>query len=142
MKTFTEEVTKLHAKAMHHKNNCMTYAENISSIETYNKDQQNTIEDFRNKVAENVKQIEVAKETLSKEKDGSNTVVSKDKKGVVVNKRMLCHLCKGSYVSMVTKPCNHCIMCWNCYQGFVQSKLHNCLVCNQRIEFVFKIKYK
>jgi len=141
MRMLIEDLTKLNDKIIHHKNNIMAYQENIGKVEAYNQDTKKMIDSYKSTIDEYVGSIEGCNDLLSKEKDPIQTTSKDQKKGVIIKKEMSCHLCKSTYVSMVTKPCNHCILCWSCFHAFVQNGLKNCLICEERVEYCFKVNY-
>lgn len=141
MRMLIDDLTKLNDKIIHHKNNIMAYQENIGKVEAYNQDTKKMIDSYKTTTDDYTKQAEVCNDLLSKEKDVTQTTTKDQKKGVIIKKEMSCHLCKSSYVSMVTKPCNHCILCWSCFHAFVQNGLKNCLICEENVEYCFKVNY-
>lgn len=127
-------------KLQDYTNHIKKYEENIGSLEAYNKDSENVMENWKQKIAEDEASLEEVRESLARFKDP--IIEDADtKKGLICHRDVHCHMCKSTYASMVTRPCNHCILCWNCFHGFVQSGLRGCPLCETRVEFVFKIKY-
>lgn len=141
MKILIEDLTKLNDKIIHYKNNILAYQENIAKVDVFNQDTQQLIENYKITTEDYKRQIEGCKDLLSKEKEVNLNSNKDQKKGVILKKELSCHLCKSSYVSMVTKPCNHCLLCWSCFHAFVQNNLRCCLICDERVDFCFKIKY-
>lgn len=141
MRILIEDLTKLNDKIIHYKNNILAYQENIGKVDAYNQDTQKMVDNYKQMNDDYRRQIEGCRDLLSKEKDVVPASNKEQKKGVILKKELSCHMCKSSYVSMVTKPCNHCLLCWSCFHAFVQNNLRNCLVCDERVDFCFKIKY-
>jgi hypothetical protein len=141
MRILIDDLTKLNDKIIHYKNNILAYQENIGKVDTYNQDTQKMIDNYRVTTDDYRRQIEGCRDLLSKEKDIAQATNKEQKKAVILKKELSCHICKSSYVSMVTKPCNHCLLCWSCFHAFVQNNLRNCLACDEKVDFCFKIKY-
>lgn len=135
-----KELEKINSRTAHYKHNIENLRVNLQRLDEYNYSAQDQIKTQRSEIEECNTQIEDLRRHLEKEKDTQPPKADK-KQGIIMRKEMNCHLCKSGYVAMVTKPCNHCVLCWSCYQSSIQAGLRNCLMCNQRVEFVFKIKY-
>jgi hypothetical protein len=135
-----EDLTANNEKTGKYRAKISSMDENIKRTETFTKD----LERMMQLELESGQSLEEDKEvlkTLGKEVGQFKPGEMKEtpKSGIVVARACLCLCCKETYVSMLTKPCNHCVLCWKCFYAFYSAGHKTCPVCNLRINYCLKL---
>jgi hypothetical protein len=140
MEMYGGEVTAQREKMGKYEAKISAMNDNLKKAETFNRD----LEELKEQEAEASVSLAEDKELISAQSKEATLFRPSDlqevtKRGIVCALPCLCLCCKESYVSMMTQPCNHCVLCWKCYYAYISVGHRACPVCDKRINYCLKL---